>query len=145
MIFSPEHSIVVKRVLHASPERVYAAWTEPARLRDWFGQTVEADVRVGGAYRVENPSDDGGVWAHVGEFLVLEPSRRIVMSFAFDGPEGEAYTDEFIEIILEPLADGRTALTLTNGWNGKGYPPEEVAGVDAGWNQWLDLLEKSLS
>ncbi len=47
------------RVIKASREQVFRAWTDPAVLRQWFGPTqkhcpaADLDVRVGGAYRIE--------------------------------------------------------------------------------------------
>src|SRR5205823_7802389 len=50
-------SLEIKRLIKAPRDRVYAAWTDPAQLKQWFGpdnvQTHDlvADVRVGGTFR----------------------------------------------------------------------------------------------
>jgi uncharacterized protein YndB with AHSA1/START domain len=48
----------LERVLDAPPERIFAAWTDPALLRrrfaaepDWTTPEATTDVRVGGGYR----------------------------------------------------------------------------------------------
>ena len=71
--------------IDASPAEVYAAWTDLTLMRKWFGTIVEADVRVGGRWRIENHEADGRVFKHKGEFMVLEPPHRLVISFQFDG------------------------------------------------------------
>ena len=49
--------LAIRRIVDASPERVYAAWTNPALLAQWWGPPgsivtiVECDIRVGGQYR----------------------------------------------------------------------------------------------
>ncbi|MGH2705810.1 MAG: SRPBCC family protein [Actinomycetota bacterium] len=47
----PAH-VAVERLLHASIEEVFSAWTDPASMGQWLAPTgraeVEADVRVGG-------------------------------------------------------------------------------------------------
>jgi uncharacterized protein YndB with AHSA1/START domain len=139
----PAHSVTLTRVFEASADELYRAWTDPNFMRRWFGTVVEADVRVGGKYRVENHEPEA-VYAHVGEFLVLEPGRRVVMSFKFDAPGGEDFIDEFIQITFRPLADGRAELTLVNGWDGKGLDEGDAEKLEQGWSEWLDRLEKAL-
>ena len=53
-------SLTLKRRFNAAPEKVYAAWTDPQKLVQWFGPaqveegSVKADIdlRVGGRYRI---------------------------------------------------------------------------------------------
>ena len=60
-------SLEVKRVIKAPRDRVYAAWTDPAQLRTWFGpegvqtRDLAADVRVGGKYRWDVINPEGEV------------------------------------------------------------------------------------
>ena len=50
-------SLEIKRLIKAPRDRVYAAWTDPAQLKQWFGpenvQTRDliANARVGGEFR----------------------------------------------------------------------------------------------
>jgi uncharacterized protein YndB with AHSA1/START domain len=141
----PQHHLTIVRVFDATPEEVYAAWTELPTMRRWFGHLVEADVRIGGRYRVENPSGNGSNFAHVGEFQILEPGKHIRMSFMFAGSEGSGFTDEFIELTFRPLPGGRTEMTFTNAWNGKGMDNEEQGALREGWTQWLDQLSRALT
>ena len=58
-------SLTLKRRLNAPPEKVYAAWTDPAQISKWFGPDAgpvtraETDVRVGGRFHVVFHSEDG--------------------------------------------------------------------------------------
>jgi uncharacterized protein YndB with AHSA1/START domain len=53
-------SLTFRRRLKASPQKVYAAWTDPEKIVQWFGradaraETVRAEIdpRVGGRYRI---------------------------------------------------------------------------------------------
>ena len=55
---SPRASLTIKRRLNASPEKVYAAWTDPKKIIRWFGPAnirpetmrAEIDARAGGRY-----------------------------------------------------------------------------------------------
>ena len=144
-----EHSFIVTRTVKASVDEAYRAWTDPALMRSWFGTVVEADVRVGGRYRVENHEPDGQIYKHKGEYLVLEPGRRIVKTFVFDG-EGfpdfvNLYSDEILTITFRAVGPRSTEVTLTNAWNGKGMSAEEKENLAQGWADWLDRYELGLA
>lgn len=141
----PQHRIDLGLVLPVPPAEAYAAWTEIERLRRWFGDTVEADIRVGGRYRAENRDGDA-VYVHAGQYLVLEPGRRVRMSFGVpDAPAAEqSFSDEFIEARFE-AAPGGTLLRFTNGWNGDPIGADGEAAVREAWTQWLGKLARSLA
>ncbi len=44
-------SLAFKRRLNASPEKVYAAWTDPEKIVRWFGRTDAKAELVSGEYR----------------------------------------------------------------------------------------------
>ena len=58
-------SLEIKRFIKAPRDRVYAAWTDPAQLKQWFGpesiQTHDliADARVGGKFRWDLSNAEG--------------------------------------------------------------------------------------
>lgn len=49
-------AVHIERLISASIDEVFAAWTEPALMANWLSPIghaeVEADVRVGGRFRV---------------------------------------------------------------------------------------------
>ena len=143
----PQHKITLARRIGKPAERVYEAWTDADRMRLWAGDRVEADTRIGGSYRFDN-ADGDTVYVHTGEFLVLEPGRRVRMSFRA-GPEDSAtdkrYSDEFIEVNLQPLPDGATELLFVNGWNGDPLDEKGIEAVRQAWSEWLDRLETALA
>jgi uncharacterized protein YndB with AHSA1/START domain len=141
---TPGYGVTVVRAIEAPAEVVYAAWTEPAVMRTWLAKVVEADVRVGGQYRIENHEDDGTVNVHRGEYRVLEPGRRIVQTFRHDATEPGTYEDEFVEVTLRPLGPNSTELTLTNGWTGLAMTDEDLEATRAAWSLWIDMLADAL-
>jgi len=145
-----EHSISLARVFAAPPEALYAAFTDPAVMRRWMGTKVEAEIRIGGRYRIENDNGEGGVFFHLGEYLVLEPHHRIRQSFraGFSEPElsgPSPYVNEFFEVTLRPVGEDQTELTLVNGWDGDGLNTEATDSVREGWSHWLDQLAEAVA
>lgn len=98
---------------------------------------------VGGRYRNELAGDDGQTYAHSGEYLELEPGRRIVQSFHGGARQGPAPDRrEFIEITPRPLGSERTELTLADCRDGGRVGEEGQEAVKAAWSTWLDGLAR---
>ena len=92
--------IRIERVFDAPRERVFAVWTDPDLIPQWWGDNTvveEMDVRAGGTWRFRTAH---GVMA--GEFREVEPPERIVQTF-----QNHVQTLEF-----EDLGE-RTKLTQT--------------------------------
>ena len=127
--------IEVRRRLPAPVTEVFAWWTDPERMAQWLSPvgTAEAtvDLRVGGSFRVVMRGA-GMEIEHTGEYLEIEPPRRLVFTWRspYTGPEPSLVTVE-----LEPDGDG-TALRLLHG-----QLPEGAAASHAeGWGQMLGRL-----
>jgi uncharacterized protein YndB with AHSA1/START domain len=67
-------TLEIKRLIKAPRDRVYAAWTDPAQLKQWFGpegcQTCDliADVRLGGEFRWDLTNSEGEKLTCLGEY-----------------------------------------------------------------------------
>ncbi len=77
--------VVATRRFAASPEAVYRAHTDPAILQQWMlgpdGWTMPVcinEARPGGKIRYEWSDGKGSEFYLTGEFVALEPFRRIV-------------------------------------------------------------------
>ncbi len=142
----PTQRLVVRRRFRAPQGRVFQAWTTPDQLKRWWGPMgfttpdVEVDLRTGGRYRLGMRAPDGGAVAIVGTFVDVEPERRLVYTWSFEGggldPEQTLVTVEFL------ARDEGTEVVLTH----ERLPTPEVAEHHAvGWGECLqslaDLLE----
>jgi uncharacterized protein YndB with AHSA1/START domain len=145
----PAHSVTVTRLIDASPEELYASWTDAELMALWMGKVVEASGRIGGRYRVEHDAGGGQVYVHKGEYRMLEPGRRIVMTFAAgpadrEPPQGDSESADSLEIRFNEMDDGQTEVTLINSWSGEALGTEDMEAVEQAWSHWLDLLDASL-
>jgi uncharacterized protein YndB with AHSA1/START domain len=87
------NTVELHRVLKSTADRVYRAFITPAAVAKWlpphgFTCTVhELDARVGGRHRMSFTNfTTGGSHAFGGEYLELEPGKRIVYTDEFDDP-----------------------------------------------------------
>ena len=92
--------LVFRRTYAASPARVWAAWTDPARFARWFGphdatmDPCELDVRPGGRlFFCHRHPAFGEVWVR-GAYLVVEPPVRLVLAFEFADAAGHSQSRE---------------------------------------------------
>ena len=149
----------VVREFDAPIERVWAAWTEPADLRAWWGPTgftcprAEADVRVGGRILVtmRAPEEWSGFEQHSAwDIVELDAPRLLRYVFRFTDAAGEPITPAEAgipadgipergehDVVLSALGDGRTRLEMTE----HGYTTAEARDMSrAGLEQCLDKM-----
>lgn len=137
--FAGSPSLTLRRRLNASPERVYAAWTQPSQLMQWmhpFDTTcihAEADVRVGGRFRVIMRSPDGEEHDVSGTYREVVHGARLAFSWAWRStPERES----LVTVMLR--ADGNaTELTLKHE---RFFDDAERDSHQGGWSSALDHL-----
>jgi uncharacterized protein YndB with AHSA1/START domain len=134
-------SLTLKRRLNAKPEKVYAAWTDPAQIVRWFGPDAGAvtkadmDVRVGGRYVVIFHTEDGEEHYVSGVYREVVPNERLQFTWAWRStPERES----LVTVQIRPDGDG-TSLTLIH----EQFFDEDARDRHAyGWTGSLDKLER---
>jgi len=81
-------SLTLKRRLNASPEKVYAAWTEPTQLTKWFGpeggvvERADLNVRPGGRYTIVFHTQDGEQHHVSGVYKEVVPNEKLAFTWA---------------------------------------------------------------
>lgn len=92
----------VERLFDHPIERVWAAYTDPALIPQWWGNKTRVDrldVRTGGSWRFVF-DQNGQEAAAVGDFLEVDPPHLIVQTFGMEGPYGGSHhqTIEFTAV-----------------------------------------------
>jgi uncharacterized protein YndB with AHSA1/START domain len=117
-------------------------------LTAWWGPddlpvlSAEADVRVGGSFRVRFRSIDGAEHECAGEFLEIDPPVRIAMSWRWTsgGPPEESGQVSRLELRVRPTGTG-CELTLVHA-DLQGAVSQ--ASHSGGWSGALDKLQARL-
>jgi uncharacterized protein YndB with AHSA1/START domain len=113
--------ITITRILNASRERVFAAWTQPEFMNQWFAPssafnvTAQTDLRTGGSFAIEMAwKSDGALHTAVGKYLEITPPEKIVMSW--DWKEADPIDPAPGSTVTVELRDlgNKTELTLTH-------------------------------
>ncbi|WP_370677942.1 SRPBCC domain-containing protein [Pleomorphomonas sp. PLEO] len=126
--------LFTSRIVKAGRERVFAAWTLPELVKQWWGPPpytcphAEIDLRVGGAYRLANLGPDGETIWISGVFIRVEapaalsytwklstqPTEPSLVHVSFvDHPEGTE-----VRIHHERFADPAVRDEHAEGWQG---------------------------
>jgi uncharacterized protein YndB with AHSA1/START domain len=111
-----DNHVVVTRRFAASPEAVYRAHTEPSVIQQWLlgpdGWTMPvcmSEARPGGKIRYEWANGKGKAFHLTGEYVTLEPFRRIVHVERMHLPNPTP--DNHVETTFEPDGNG-TLMTI---------------------------------
>jgi uncharacterized protein YndB with AHSA1/START domain len=137
--------ISITRTINAPRELVFAAWTQPEHLINWFGPEgftctfIETDIRPGGAWRFIMHGPDGTDYPNLVRYTEFTPPERL----AYIHGTGEEPDPNVFEgsVTLEDLG-GRTRVTLTNTFptvEARDYVVEHFHAIEGG-NQTLDKL-----
>jgi uncharacterized protein YndB with AHSA1/START domain len=141
------------RTFDATPDRVFAAWTNPEHFSSWFGPVgmnavlCEVDPKVGGGWRLmgEGRNLPGGHTEGLvrptvsGKYLEIEPPTRLVFSMAFHekddfaSPRGH---ETVVTIQFKPVGE-RTEMVFTQAV----FKEEQArAAHNRGWTESFDKL-----
>ncbi len=142
-------TFVIERKYPVTPDRVFAAFSDPAKKRRWFHpgegtqiEELEMNFRVGGFERKTFRVDQGSVCTNNTIYQNIVPNRRIVFAYTMSvGDQCISSSQGTVEL----LPDGQqTKLIFT----------EQAAffeGADGpqmrqnGWGSLFDRLERQLA
>ena len=133
--------IVHERQIDASPETVFAFFTDPEKLTRWLAAEATVDPRPGGVYWQTHLGRDGERYLMRGECVEVSAPSRIVFTWGFENDNRDVRPgSSTVEVTLEPR-DGGTWLRLVH----RDLPESERGDHDAGWVTMLDRLADAVA
>jgi len=137
----------LRRTFQARRERVFRAFTDPARLAGWWGPkgmsapVCELDLRPGGRWLTTMRAEDGSEFTVSGVYREIDPPSRLVFTWAWRQDDGSRGHETLVT--LEFLDRGEASeLVLTQ----EDFRDEDARGKHAGgWASALDCLEEALA
>jgi uncharacterized protein YndB with AHSA1/START domain len=116
--------------VEASPETVFEFFTDPEKMSRWKGHGATLDPRPGGVYRI-----DIGSHVALGEYVEVDPPRRVVFTWGWEGGQPIPAGSSTIEVTLTPDGDA-TIVRLVH----RDLPAEAVEPHSHGWDQYMPRL-----
>ncbi len=115
-----EHrELTLTRTYDAPRALVFAAFTDPRHLVQWWGPhgftnpVCEFDPRPGGVLRIDMRAPDGHIYPTRGEVREIIPPERLVFTIAALDPDGSIRLENLTTITLTETID--TQATAANG------------------------------
>jgi uncharacterized protein YndB with AHSA1/START domain len=128
--------IVKETFIDASPETVFAFFTEPDLITRWLAEEATLDPRPGGVCHQLHRGEDGKPYRMRGEFVEVAPPSRVVFTWGFEESTiGVFPGTSTVEVTLRPEGDG-TRLQLVH----RDLPDGAVGDHAAGWEEMLRRL-----
>ena len=132
--------LTIRRMIAAPRARIFAAWTRPELLQQWWGPAgvrciaAEIDLRTAGAYRIGNELPDGSIVWITGEFELVESPHRLVYSWRIGDEPVSRVTVTFVAV-----TDDSTELQIHHDRVASAAARD---GHERGWVGCLDGLER---
>lgn len=146
-------TFVIERSFPASPERVFAAFSDPAKKRLWFAESenheieeFEMDFRVGGTERTSyrfgagTPFPGAGL-TNDGSYQDIVPNRRIVSASAMT-LNGKCISASLATFEFLPAENGADLIFTHQGAFFEGADGPEMR--EGGWRKLLGKLAQEI-
>ena len=137
------------RVLPATPEQVFDAYTDAEKQKIWFSildetpgiVEIEVDLRVGGVQTAVWGPDRDSLFRETQTFLVIDRPHRLVTESSGSSPDGMTMTTN-IEVTFAAQGDGTLMSVVQTG-----FPAVEVRDFFAehAWNGAFDRIAAYLT
>jgi uncharacterized protein YndB with AHSA1/START domain len=142
-------TIILERKFAVPPERVFAAFADPAKKRKWFTEgegfkidSYELDFRVGGREITRMHFSDFPACTNDTYFLVIVPNHRIVIAYTMT-MDNHAFSSSQATFELIAGEDGTTLVfTEQAAFFEKSDGPKLR---EDGWRQLFDQLARAIA
>lgn len=142
----------IRRVIRASRQRVFEAWTKPEEIMKWWGAAnskilgAETDVRQGGSYKIRTtPCSSGdGITEErretsaTGEYLDVIPGRLLRFTWR---PDWDTSEESIVTIELSDTPGGTELVLIHEGT----FSEEWRNRYEQGWGCMMDRLATDLA
>ena len=153
-----KNELTITRLFDAPRELAWKAWTEPERMKKWWGPqyftapVIKTDLSVGGKYLYCMRAPDGKDYWSTGVYREIVPRERLVMTDSFAdengnvvpashyGMIGEFPLELLVTVTFEAIGN-KTKMVLRH----EGIPEGQVKELTlAGWSGSFDKLAESI-
>lgn len=138
----------VERIFDAPRDVVFAVYTDPTLIPEWWGRrgstTVvdRMDVRPGGGFRFVITDAAGNETAFRGTYREVTPPERIVQTFEWEGMPGHVSVET---ATFEDLGDQTKVTTVSIFHTGEERDGWLNSGMEEGMNELFERLDEVLA
>jgi uncharacterized protein YndB with AHSA1/START domain len=140
---------VIERSYPVAPERVFAAFSDPAKKRRWFGdreksqtEEFEMDFRVGGSERKRFGIQDGATCTNNTVYRDIVADQRIVFAYTMSVGDMRISSSQ-VTVELLPTETGTNLIFTEQGAFFEGADGPQIR--EGGWRLLLEQLATALA
>lgn len=143
-----DREIHVERIFDAPRDRVFAAYTDPELIAQWWGpyktttKVVEIDARAGGKWRFVCVNEDGSEDGFRGVYREVVAPERIAWTFEWEGMPGYVSVET---ATFEDLGERTKVSSVTVFHTGEERDGMLEAGMEGGMNESFARLDELLA
>lgn len=144
-----KHEFSMSRDFNAPRELVFEVMTDPKHIPQWWGQRNSTTIvdqmepRAGGRWRYIQRDRQGNEFAFHGVYHSITAPERVIDTFEFEGMPGHVILET---MTLEPLADGKTRVTVSSVFQSVADRDGMLrSGMEQGSNESYDRLDELLA
>ena len=147
-----ERSVSITRIVKASRDLVWRAWTDTTMLKEWWGPegftipVAEGEVKIGGVMHITMHGPKGSPYDQdfpmIKRYREIVPGQKLVFENEPLGPNGERLIEGLTTVTFTDHPDG-TQIEMTT--SARALAPvalNMLAGMQQGWEQTLDRLTR---
>jgi uncharacterized protein YndB with AHSA1/START domain len=132
MINSNPNDVQIEIYIQCQPETLFSFFTDPSKMKQWFGKDILLEPTVGGRFRIDLNGHD----VALGEYLEVDPFKRIVMTFGWEKSKLVPPGASKLIIELLPEQEGTKLIFIHADLPSE----EEKVSHEKGWQHFLQLL-----
>jgi uncharacterized protein YndB with AHSA1/START domain len=143
-----ERELTLTRIIDATPDKLFRAWTEPDLIVQWFTPppyktiAAEVDLRAGGSSLVVMQAPDGTEIPNRGIYLEVVMNERLVFTDAYTSAWEPSEKPFMTGILTFEEHEGKTKYTArVLHWTVADREAHEKMGFHEGWGIATDQLE----
>ncbi len=150
--------LTITKEIDAPIEKVWKAWTDPKIIQQWWGPDgvtnpiCEFDATPGGKLHIEMLAGEelgelkGSRWPMKGVVTEIEkPTKLIFTSTAFEDEDGKTNLENLVTVTFSQNGDKTKMIIHIEVTKATEKTKMALKGMDMGWNQQINKLEKMLA
>ena len=141
-----DRDIRFERIFNAPRDLVWQTFTDPTLISEWWGggaEVVEMDVRVGGTWKfLGGHMPDGSKFTFEGEYLEVDPPKRLVQTMNNGWTGGPAWTER---MEFEDIGGTQTRFVQTSTFSTTEQRDVQLQTAAAGANFMYSRLDRVLA
>ena len=137
----------MERIFDAPRALVYRVWSERDLLARWWGPegfetlSCEADVRVGGSYRVGMRAPGGTEHWQSGEYIEVVPNERLIFTYTWEDADGRPKHWMMVSVEFEDVGQQTRVRLRHRGLESAGAVTAHREGWESTFNRLAAQME----